>query len=579
MITKTKMTVEQATKEAQAADLMGEPPSREAIEVLKAHAEQRGQPPPASVADYSSDDVPGTTKTMMVEKETAPPTVEKKKPRQIVQVTERTKQILARQEKVQRTKELPAGATARITAPSPDMPEYRRQLDKANRDMKSFGKSFVPGWQLKEDWKNLNTAEKAAGIAGAIGQTILYVVPIAYGSKALYVSRPTPKMKGTIKNIPGVRIYTRKDLNQAVKDMVAAEKVQKKGVKSKEWVPLDYPVKQKTGITTIVEETLAKGGNVLKSPKLRIIPTKPTKGAGGGRTLTQPKAPPRGTAGGRAIDTSTMTRAQVLRLLGVQAVTTVKLTPVSAPSPKPGPKPQPAPTKTPITEPEPFAEPVRTTRTTTRPRTVPTSQPSPEPSPTGTGESELAPSPKPTPTPKPKPEPTPTPEPATEPAVGKAPAPVSTTTKTQTKTPKRAIVTWNIRTKGATDRETRRMILKARGAIAWRMGELKGRDVWDVVTAPYTYEENYVRVVGRKPTGAVIIKGPGSARKTARVLYGHRIKNPTVVNTPGLFAVRLIPISNRKGISISFIKDVELTKKIGSIGGRGNVFPLEKKNV
>lgn len=123
------------------------------------------------------------------------------------------------------------------------------------------------------------------------------------------------------------------------------------------------------------------------------------------------------------------------------------------------------------------------------------------------------------------------------------------------------------------DKSRRKKILASRGAIAWRQGELHGKDRWDVVTSPYTREEDYTIVLGRKPQGAMLIKGPKSAFRTAQTIYGQRLKRPTVVNQPGLFATTLTPSGSRR-INLTFNKDINLTKKIGSLEGKGRVFPL-----
>jgi len=123
------------------------------------------------------------------------------------------------------------------------------------------------------------------------------------------------------------------------------------------------------------------------------------------------------------------------------------------------------------------------------------------------------------------------------------------------------------------DNKKRQDIKRAKGAIAWRQGQLHGKDRWDVITSPYTKDENFIIILGRKPAGAILAKGPGSAKKTAQLIYGSRLKTATLVNQPGIFSTLLEPTGTKK-IKLTFEKDVEITKKVGSLGTRGRVFPL-----
>ena len=93
------------------------------------------------------------------------------------------------------------------------------------------------------------------------------------------------------------------------------------------------------------------------------------------------------------------------------------------------------------------------------------------------------------------------------------------------------------------------------------------------MTSPYTLDENFTIVLGRKPVGAILVKGPGSAKKTAQVIFGPRLKKAIAVNQPGIFSTILAPTGTRK-IDLTFTKDVTLTKKVGSLEEKGRVFPL-----
>jgi hypothetical protein len=125
-----------------------------------------------------------------------------------------------------------------------------------------------------------------------------------------------------------------------------------------------------------------------------------------------------------------------------------------------------------------------------------------------------------------------------------------------------------------TDKEKRKIIAEANGAIAWRQGQIGGKDRWDVIINPYTQQENYMMVLGATPRGASVIKGPGSAYATARLLYGHRLNRAVNVDS-GFQDVKLTPISGGKGIKISYSPDTKLqtTGDINISRNRG-AFPL-----
>lgn len=129
------------------------------------------------------------------------------------------------------------------------------------------------------------------------------------------------------------------------------------------------------------------------------------------------------------------------------------------------------------------------------------------------------------------------------------------------------------------DKEARRKIATARGAIAWRQGELNGKDRWDVITNIYRPgQEEYVIVLGKTPQGATIVRGPGSARRTAQYLYGKQpLKQTSVIDQPGLFTTKLDPITGQK-VRLSFVRDADITGKSPSISQKSSVFPLAGAN-
>jgi hypothetical protein len=127
-----------------------------------------------------------------------------------------------------------------------------------------------------------------------------------------------------------------------------------------------------------------------------------------------------------------------------------------------------------------------------------------------------------------------------------------------------------------TDKEKRKVIKEAGGAIAFRMGQLNKKDIWHVIVDPYTAKENYLVVVGRTPQNANIVRGPKSAYKTAQLLYGHNLNRPVNIDA-GITDVRLDPIGGKR-VRISFTGDPRLqTTGDFNISDRGRVFPLRQE--
>lgn len=78
---------------------------------------------------------------------------------------------------------------------------------------------------------------------------------------------------------------------------------------------------------------------------------------------------------------------------------------------------------------------------------------------------------------------------------------------------------------GANEKKKRERVKKNRGAVAFKMGALRRKggkldDVWHTWLYPYRSKTDHVVVVGRKPEGAHITRGPQSAYDTAQRLYG-----------------------------------------------------------
>lgn len=98
---------------------------------------------------------------------------------------------------------------------------------------------------------------------------------------------------------------------------------------------------------------------------------------------------------------------------------------------------------------------------------------------------------------------------------------VATKTATTTRATTRPISPLRLPKGDMTDRGKRRIIKNANGAIAWRMGQLHGKDRWDVIINPYSSNEHYYMVLGGAPEGAVrFAKGPRSAYQTAQMIRG-----------------------------------------------------------
>lgn len=124
------------------------------------------------------------------------------------------------------------------------------------------------------------------------------------------------------------------------------------------------------------------------------------------------------------------------------------------------------------------------------------------------------------------------------------------------------------------DKEKRKRVRAARGAVAFRMGELHDKDVWHVLVEPYG-KGDHITVLGRKPRGATITRGPRSAYKTAQSLTGKTFSDDVLLDL-GIMDVKMESISGKK-VRISFEPDPDLTRS-GSAGISKNekVFPLPR---
>jgi hypothetical protein len=239
-------------------------------------------------------------------------------------------------------------------------------------------------------------------------------------------------------------------------------------------------------------------------------------------------------------------------------------------SPSDNPESNPQPNSNPSANPNPKPSP--------NPQPNPSPQPKPDPSPRPNPNPNPSPNPQPNPNPQPEPQPKPNPDPKPEPIPTPKPNIVVTTTiiKTPPETPKIPNKYSNY-----TDRQKRKLIDEANGdTIAWRQGELGGKDVWHVIVTPFE-QGNYFTIIGRKPGRATLVRGPNSAVKTAQLLYGKELSQPLTVDI-GAFDAHLDPITGGKGLAISFkpdphlqtTSDITISKRPGGISQSGGTFPL-----
>jgi hypothetical protein len=132
----------------------------------------------------------------------------------------------------------------------------------------------------------------------------------------------------------------------------------------------------------------------------------------------------------------------------------------------------------------------------------------------------------------------------------------------------------------STDRQKRQYIKDSGGALCWRQGEVSGKgggreDVWHIIVSPFVGKSDHLVVVGKRPIGAKVIRGPGSAYQTAQYLYGMNLSQE-VKHDIGLFDAHLQPISEGSGIKLTFEHDPSISGTALPISREGKVFPLEK---
>lgn len=129
----------------------------------------------------------------------------------------------------------------------------------------------------------------------------------------------------------------------------------------------------------------------------------------------------------------------------------------------------------------------------------------------------------------------------------------------------------------AYQKRAREIVRKAKISIGWRQGELHGKDRYDVITEPFTENQQYLIIMGKRPTGMTFYaKNARSAIKTAVKLTG---KEKTfaggIIDQPGLFTVKVTPGQGER-INISFVKDSQISEGTGKISNSGKFFPLPR---
>lgn len=118
----------------------------------------------------------------------------------------------------------------------------------------------------------------------------------------------------------------------------------------------------------------------------------------------------------------------------------------------------------------------------------------------------------------------------------------------------------------------RKRVKAAKGAIAWKMGQLNGKDRWDVIIAPYSNDEHGMIILGAPPEGATIVtRGKGSAKATAQMIRGKKKPSRKVEVDSGITDIDVTPGTGRR-INLNFTADPGMeTKGDITLGGKGAI--------
>lgn len=128
---------------------------------------------------------------------------------------------------------------------------------------------------------------------------------------------------------------------------------------------------------------------------------------------------------------------------------------------------------------------------------------------------------------------------------------------------------------GKTDKEKRKIIKDSNGALAWRQGELNGKDVWHVLMHPYKSEDDYLSVIGKKPANATVVRGPRSAYQTVKLLYGDA-PDRKVTGDIGFMDFALEP-KGKKKIGIGFTPDPKMETTGDITIGQSRMSPITER--
>lgn len=132
-------------------------------------------------------------------------------------------------------------------------------------------------------------------------------------------------------------------------------------------------------------------------------------------------------------------------------------------------------------------------------------------------------------------------------------------------------------TSGMKSSAKREIIKNSGGAVAWRQGELNGKDIFHVIIFPYDKKAYHTILVGDKPQGATVFEGKESAFKSVKRLYG-RQPNREIDIDMGIQDVELTP-EGKNNVGLKFTPDPkQITKGLYSISKRmPNVSPKVPK--
>lgn len=451
---------------------------------------------------------------------------ERPPPKKDIRLTPAEKARVERQEK-----EFKEPVETKIFKPQPGAitPRTKRILGIDVAEHRRMLKSFVPGLLTAQDWKHLSNVDRAASIAGDIGQTILYVVPGGLAIKYILARGAAKGAKGTFpRDVPGLKTLTKAEVKAQLKQIRSSLKDQVKPADLKKTVLIDKPVKFPKDTIYIVKEGPA-GRPIIKVARKFEHPDRPKLTPPSDvATITKKGAPP-GFGGARVApaSTATMTLPQLLRQLGIdpKTVTTVGPVPLPKPSPKPrpgeAPEPKPKPSPKPSAPAKPATKPVAPTKPAPKPLRPPGPKPVKPPKPTPVPKPAPKPGPKAGPEPEPEPAPKAAPEPKPKPAAKPA-VPPKPMAKAAVKTAAKKGAKWLppppiLPAMPKKERRKHEALARAKGALGWKQGNR-----FVVIVAPYNAKHHVMWFNAKwPPQGFKVVPGKRAARDTIQRLKGY----------------------------------------------------------